>query len=95
METTITTTNTINSQYGIRKGVEFSLGAVVLSGIVVFAMTLFEEALNYVAIGFAIFACGAILLTFPLAKLVTKLTINLSRNIVLGIKRKFVRRGEK
>lgn len=75
--------------------IEFSLGAVVLSGIVVFAMTLFEEALNYVAIGSAIFACGAILLTFPLAKLVTKLTINLSRNIVLGIKRKFVRRGEK
>ena len=75
--------------------IEISLGAVVLSGIVVFAMTLFEEALNYVAIGFAIFACGAILLTFPLAKLVTKLTINLSRNIVLGIKRKFVRRGEK
>ena len=75
--------------------IEFSLGAVVLSGIVVFAMTLFEEALNYVAIGSAIFACGAILLTFPLAKLVTKLTINLSRNIVLGIKKKFVRRGEK
>ncbi len=75
--------------------IEISLGAVVLSGIVVFAMTLFEEALNYVAIGSAIFACGAILLTFPLAKLVTKLTINLSRNIVLGIKRKFVRRGEK
>ena len=75
--------------------IEFSLGAVVLSGIVVFAMTLFEEALNYVAIGSAIFACGAILLTFPLTKLVTKLTIKLSRNIVLGIKRKFVRRGEK
>ena len=75
--------------------IEISLGAVVLSGIVVFAMTLFEEALNYVAIGSAIFACGAILLTFPLAKLVTKLTIKLSRNIVLGIKRKFVRRGEK
>lgn len=75
--------------------IEISLGAVVLSGIVVFAMTLFEGDPNYIAIGSAIFACGAILLTFPLTKLVTKLTIKLSRNIVLGIKRKFVRRGEK
>ncbi len=75
--------------------IEISLAALVLSGIVVFAMTLFEETINYVAIGSAIFACGAILLTFPLTKLVTKLTIKLSRNIVLGIKRKFVRRGEK
>ena len=29
METTTTTTNTINSQYEIREGAEFSLGAVM------------------------------------------------------------------
>ena len=29
METTITTTNTINSQYGIREGAEFSLGDIM------------------------------------------------------------------
>ena len=33
METTITTTNTINSQYGIEEGAEFISGAVI--GVVV------------------------------------------------------------
>ena len=74
--------------------IEFSLVAVVLSGIVVFAITLFKGDPNYIAIGSAIFACGAILLTISLTKLVTKLTIKLSREIILGIKRRFVRRGE-
>ena len=75
--------------------VELALIAGAIGGLVVFFAGLIDGAANPMMIGMSIMCAGGAFLFFFACIGATKLTIKLSSNIVISIKKAFIRKGKK
>ena len=75
--------------------VEASLAATSVAGLVVFCAYLADSTVNLLPLGYSLMALGGTMLFVFACIGATKLTIFLSKKMILGIKTAFIRKGAK
>lgn len=74
--------------------IELALAASSIAGFIAFFAYMINGTMNYQALGAAIMCLGAAILFYFACIGATKITIKLSKNIILAIKSAFIRKGK-